>query len=154
MNERDQLRKDLRRLGFDGLAVLVHAGRDIEQLSPYHFRIEGRLDVYPNLRRRSWKWNNVQTTERGDVDGRHVAAWAVKYLEENPPIAKDPSAPADPVEVPAADGYQQLHNLGKVRRVEPEKLREILRQLYIQDRPFEELWAWIDFELKASADDV
>lgn len=45
-------------------------GFEVRQLTPYHYRVEGRLDLYPKRRR----WHDIKTNTRGSYDNAQKIA--------------------------------------------------------------------------------
>lgn len=58
--------------GEEILEALVAMDYEVKQFSPYHFRINGRLDVWPSAK----KWYDLKTQEKG------VYASLMKFVKD------------------------------------------------------------------------
>ena len=70
------------------LMELLKEGWGVMALTPYQFRVQGRLDVYT-----TWaKWHDIKTGRRGEFKGTNtkvfVKEWFAKNCPEGVPDAK------------------------------------------------------------------
>ncbi len=56
---------------------LKRQGYTVEQKTPYHFRVNDRIDVWPIHN----KWHDIKTNERGGC--RDLAAWVKQRIRPN-----------------------------------------------------------------------
>lgn len=54
------------------------AGYSVKQLTPYQYRINGFLDVYPVNAR----FHDIRTGKRGSFHGQNLASFVRRYLQE------------------------------------------------------------------------
>ena len=59
------------------IEALRFAGYDVKELTPYQFRVEGRLDIYPT----NACWHDIETKERGSFSGKNLKEFVVSYLQ-------------------------------------------------------------------------
>jgi len=84
-------------------------GYDVQEFTPYHFRVEGKLDIFPNDKMyRPWKWHDTRNGMRGALDKHTAIQFVSSYL--GPPQE----------EAPLPDQVEFLVNLGW-ERAEAEK---------------------------------
>jgi hypothetical protein len=79
------------------LQKLVKDGFTIEEFSPYHFRINGRFDVYPNRRSSVFAWRDIKNGTRGNMKIEDFPKFIPEYLAKN---AEADSKPKEKVYVP------------------------------------------------------
>jgi len=51
-------------------------GYQVRKMSPYQFRINDRLDIYPSNKR----WNDIKEFKRGDIRGITFVGFVKNYL--------------------------------------------------------------------------
>lgn len=59
---------------------LDHEGFDVEEITPYQFRINDRLDIFPTNAR----WHDTEINKRGSFSGQNVKQFVRTYFEEHP----------------------------------------------------------------------
>lgn len=120
-----------------------HAG-PVQVFSPYHFRVDGRFDVFPSDRRVSWAWHDLISDTRGHWHCDDLHSKIPAYLKANP--KPEPQAIGRPAPN-QVDFVSPLHLVLNPDLV-PGSFKEKLVGLYANDRPFEELWALIEEEIE------
>lgn len=60
----------------DDIRRVETAGYAVRELTPYQFRIDGRLDLYPIHKR----WHDIKTNRRGSYRSETALAVAVRIL--------------------------------------------------------------------------
>lgn len=60
------------------LPELARAGYTVRKITPYQFRIDDRLDVYPTNAR----WHDIKTGKRGGFEGKNLARFVRTYFKE------------------------------------------------------------------------
>ena len=58
------------------ITELEGLGYEVRRMSPYHFRINGRLDIYPANKR----WHDIKLIDRGDIRGVTFVGFIKQYL--------------------------------------------------------------------------
>jgi hypothetical protein len=71
---RERRRESLKK-GEEELEILVARDYEVRQMSEYHFRINGRLDVWPSTR----KWYDLRSRRKGSY--KSLAALAKEHLK-------------------------------------------------------------------------
>lgn len=62
------------------LLELMHEGYDVVQLTPYQYRVNGTLDIYP-----TWaKWHDIKTGKRGTFRGTNTKEFVKGWFHDNP----------------------------------------------------------------------
>jgi hypothetical protein len=125
----------LNSLGWPQLASLVKRGHEIVKLAGFHYRIAGRLDVYPHLRKEVWKWHDIKLDKRGQIENYKLISFVPRYLQEHPWSEPSPvftgeigdPFPGDP---------------------DPSTFKGRLYQLYVKDAKFEQFWECIEVEMR------
>jgi len=57
---------------------LIEAGYTIIKKTEYHFRVNGRLDIYP----KNARWHDIAKQKRGSFHGKNLATFVRKYFGE------------------------------------------------------------------------
>ena len=73
--------------GFKYINDLEKNGFDIQKLSQYHFRVNGRFDVFPTFRHNHWSWHDIGTNSRGKVAADTLPTFIRTWIEEHKPLA-------------------------------------------------------------------
>ena len=77
-NERKKARKRrLLEIGEEALEFLVGLDYEVVQLSEYHFRVCGRLDIFPSTR----TWYDIRSRQRGQYN--ELKEFVINYFSVN-----------------------------------------------------------------------
>lgn len=74
--EMAQMRENRREVWETAQRELIADGYEIRKITPYQFRINGRLDIYPSNKR----FHDIRDMRRGDIRGIKFRDFVRKYL--------------------------------------------------------------------------
>src|ERR1700679_2189309 len=86
--------------------IIKKAGFPVVRFTDFHFRVDGRLDIYTNSKGfRDWRYRSIHGEDRGRVEPHRVADFIQDWLRRHPKP-----------EVPIAREYQMAVSLSNVTR--------------------------------------
>lgn len=118
----------------DAIQKLAGAGFKVCEFSNYHYRVEGRLDIFPNNRNGYWAWHDREYELRSaNSESRyfrrdHLLADVKKHFLAHPHLAPvNPNVLAETATPPSDES----------------PLETRLRQMYDAGASFREMWTVI-----------